>query len=254
MAGMRPVVAVYSTFLQRAYDQILHDVCLQKLPVVFAIDRAGLVGEDGPTHHGVFDVSYLGMMPNMTLLAPKDERELRDMLHFALAHDGPVAVRYPRGEAAGASLDAPVEKIEHGRGVLERPGDDLALLAVGPMVAVALEAAELLARAGWSAMVINPRFLKPLDEELLALAASTGRVVTIEEHVLRGGFGSAVVEWLNDRGRQRVACLRIGIPDRFVEHGERRVLERELGLTPQAIAERVGAAFAAERTPDKAQP
>lgn len=259
MAGMRPVVAVYSTFLQRAYDQILHDVCLQRLPVVFAIDRAGLVGEDGPTHHGVFDISYLGMMPNMTLLAPKDERELRDMLHFALRHHGPVAVRYPRGEGVGADLGAPVEAIAYGRGVVERPGRDVALLAAGSMVVPALEAAELLEQAGISAMVINARFLKPLDEELLALAASTGRIVTLEEHVLRGGFGSAVAEWLGDRMMRSVACLRIGIPDAFVEHGSRRELQEQLGLTPRAIAERVKAICAPhtspqERTSDKAQP
>ncbi len=265
IAGMRPVVAVYSTFLQRAYDQVLHDVCLQKLPVVFAIDRAGLVGEDGPTHHGVFDISFLGMMPNMTLLAPKDERELRDMLHFALGHDGPVAVRYPRGEAIGASLDVPVERLECGRGVVEKSldvardglgtgsSDDMAILAVGPMVHVALEAAARLEKEGWSVMVINPRFIKPLDEELLALAASTGRIVTIEEHVLRGGFGSAVTEWLNDRVRRPVACLRIGIPDEFVEHGSREVLREELGLTPQAVAERVHAEFSTRRIPNKAR-
>jgi 1-deoxy-D-xylulose-5-phosphate synthase len=252
IAGMRPVVAVYSTFLQRAYDQVLHDVCLQKLPVTFAIDRAGLVGEDGPTHHGVFDISYLGTMPNMTLLAPKDERELRDMLHFALAHDGPVAVRYPRGEAGGAGLDGPVEAVELGRGVVEKPGEDIAMLAVGPMVHVALEAAALLGKQGWSVMVINPRFLKPLDEELLTLAASTGRIVTLEEHALRGGFGSAVTEWLSDRLPQPPACLRIGIPDAFVEQGARGVLRERLGLTPQAVAERVAAAFSKGRIPDKA--
>ncbi len=252
IAGMRPVVAVYSTFLQRAYDQLLHDVCLQRLPVVFAIDRAGLVGEDGPTHHGVFDISYLGMMPNMTLLAPKDERELRDMLHFALSFDGPVAVRYPRGETTGVSLDAPVEKIEYGRGVVEKRGSDVAILAVGTAVSAALKAAELLESAGWSAMVINPRFLKPLDEELLSLAASTGRIVTVEEHVLRGGFGSAVVEWLNDRARRPVACVRIGIPDQFVEQGPRDVLCERLGLTPRAIAERVQAEFPRKTILDRA--
>jgi len=251
IAGMRPVVAVYSTFLQRAYDQILHDVCLQKLPVVFAVDRAGLVGEDGPTHHGVFDVSFLGMMPNMTLMAPKDERELRDMLHFALKHEGPVAVRYPRGEGTGADLDAPVETLKHGRGALEKAlnglgeesGKQMAILAVGPMVHVALEAAALLEAKGWSVMVVNPRFLKPLDEELLGTAALTGRVVTIEEHVLRGGFGSAVAEWLDDHGQAHVARLRIGIPDEFVEHGPRETLCERLGLTAQAVAERAHAAF-----------
>ncbi len=260
MAGMRPVVAVYSTFLQRAYDQILHDVCLQKLPVVFAVDRAGLVGEDGPTHHGVFDVSFLGMMPNMTVLAPKDERELRDMLHFALGHEGPVAVRYPKGEGTGVDLAAPVETLVYGRGVLERPvdrlragaGDDAAILAVGPMVGVALEAAARLEREGWSVMVGNPRFLKPLDEALLGLAASTGRVFTLEEHVLRGGFGSAVADWLADRARERVACRRIGIPDAFVEHGSREVLREQLGLTPEGVARRVRAALSAARIPNEA--
>ena len=252
MAGMRPVVAVYSTFLQRAYDQILHDVCLQKLPVVFAIDRAGLVGEDGPTHHGVFDISFLGMMPNMTVLAAKDERELRDMLHFALGSEGPVAVRYPKGEGTGVSLAGPVERLVRGRGVLERPGDDMAILAVGPMVGVALEAAALLEREGWSVMVVNPRFLKPLDEELLRFAASTGRIFTLEEHVLRGGFGSAVGEWLNDRARGRVACRRIGIPDAFVEHGSREVLRAALGLTPEGVARRVRAELSAARIPNEA--
>lgn len=252
MAGMRPVVAVYSTFLQRAYDQILHDVCLQKLPVVFAIDRAGLVGEDGPTHHGVFDISFLGMMPNMTVLAAKDERELRDMLHFALGYEGPVAVRYPKGEGTGVSLAGPVERLVRGRGVLERPGDDMAILAVGPMVGVALEAAALLEREGWSVMVVNPRFLKPLDEELLGLAASTGRVFTLEEHVLRGGFGGAVAEWLNDRARGRVVCRRIGIPDAFVEHGSREVLRAALGLTPEGVVRRVRAELSAARIPNEA--
>jgi 1-deoxy-D-xylulose-5-phosphate synthase len=252
IAGMRPVVAVYSSFLQRAYDQILHDVCLQKLPVVFAVDRAGLVGEDGPTHHGVFDISFFGMMPNMTLLAPKDERELRDMLHLAFRHEGPVAIRYPKGTGTGAGLAAPVEAIEYGRGVVERPGENVALLAVGPMVAVALEAAARLERQGWSPMVINPRFLKPLDEELLTLAAATGRVVTIEEHVLQGGFGSAVVGWISERARRPVACLRIGIEDEFVEHGPRTVLRERLGLMPEAIAARVQAAFAGTRIPSEA--
>jgi len=251
ISGMRPVVAVYSTFLQRAYDQILHDVCLQKLPVVFAIDRAGLVGEDGPTHHGVFDVSFLGMIPNMTVLAPKDERELRDMLHFAFEHEGPVAVRYPRGEGTGVSLEVPVERIEYGRGVLEKPatgpGDEIALVAAGPMVHTALEAASLLEAQGWSVMVINPRFLKPLDETLLELAASTGRIVTIEEHVLQGGLGSLVNGWLSDRGLTDVSCLRLGIPDVFVEQGPRRLLLEQLGLTAASIAERAHAAFSAAR-------
>ncbi|MCL4514124.1 MAG: 1-deoxy-D-xylulose-5-phosphate synthase, partial [Firmicutes bacterium] len=223
--GMRPVVAIYSTFLQRAYDQILHDVCLPNLPVVFAIDRAGLVGQDGPTHHGVFDLSYLRHMPNMTVMAPRDENELQHMLKTALLHHGPVAVRYPRGEGPGAPLSEEWRQLALGCGEVLREGGDLLILAIGAMVAPSLAAAEILAVAGVEATVVNSRFLKPLDTELLCrLAARTPRVVTVEENVLMGGFGSAVAELFTRKGMYKVRTLSLGIPDRFIEHGDARRL------------------------------
>jgi 1-deoxy-D-xylulose-5-phosphate synthase len=238
--GFKPVFAVYSSFLQRAYDQVFHDVCLQNLPVVFAIDRAGVVGSDGPTHHGVFDLSFLRHLPAMTLMAPKDENELQHMLHTAVNHDGPVAIRYPRGNGYGVAIDQTFRSLPIGRGELLRDGADAAILAVGTMVYPALEAVELLAGEGLNLAVANMRFIKPLDRELiLALADKTGRLVTVEENVLQGGFGSAVLELLEEAGRSDVAVTRIGFPDAFVEQGEQSELRARYGLDAAGIAARI---------------
>jgi 1-deoxy-D-xylulose-5-phosphate synthase len=246
LEGAKPVAAIYSTFLQRGYDQIVHDVCLQSLNVVFAMDRAGLVGDDGPTHHGAFDVSYLRCLPNMVLLAPRDEAMLVNMLHTALLHDdGPIALRYPRGEAEGVALPRRPEPIEIGRGETLTEGERVALLGYGYGVPVALGAAELLAAEhGVEPPVADARFAKPLDGDLIErLAAEHELIVTVEENVLAGGFGSAVVEYLADHdllGATRV--LRVGLPDRYVTHGKPALLREEVGLTPAAVAERVAAA------------
>jgi 1-deoxy-D-xylulose-5-phosphate synthase len=233
-AGMRPVVAVYSTFLQRAYDQVLHDVCLQRLPVVLAVDRAGLVGEDGPTHHGVFDLSYLRHLPNMVVMAPRDGDQLVAMLQTALAGDGPAAIRYPR--AVATPPEEATGALEMGAGEILRDGDDVALVAVGSMVAPALAAAELLAAEGISAAVADARFVKPLDDKLVInLIDHCGMLITIEENVLQGGFGSAVLELLQERGIA-AAVRRLGVPDRFIEHGPRATLLESIGLTPAGIA------------------
>jgi 1-deoxy-D-xylulose-5-phosphate synthase len=246
LEGAKPVAAIYSTFLQRGYDQIVHDVCLQSLNVVFAMDRAGLVGDDGPTHHGAFDVSYLRCLPNMVLLAPRDEAMLVHMLHTALLHeDGPIALRYPRGEGEGVALPRRPEAIEIGRGEVLREGERVALLGYGYGVAVARGAAGLLAAEhGVEPTVADARFAKPLDTELLErLAADHELIVTVEENVLAGGFGSGVLEHLADHdllGSARV--LRIGLPDRYVTHGKPALLREEVGLTPEAVAARVAQA------------
>lgn len=238
--GKRPIAAIYSTFLQRAYDQIIHDIGLQKLPVLFAIDRAGLVGQDGPTHHGVFDIAYLRAVPNMTLMAPKDERELRRMFYTALGHeDGPVAIRYPRDNGVGVSLDEEWQPVPWGRGEVLREGSDLAFIAYGTMTGVALGAARELEQQGIQAAVVNARFAKPLDEELvLEMAARTGFLVTIEEAQLMGGFGSAVMELIEARGLA-VRVRRLGVPDRYIEHGTRAELLAEVGLTSDQVAAQV---------------
>ncbi len=236
LEGMRPVAAIYSTFLQRAYDQVLHDVCLQNLPVVFALDRSGVVGEDGETHQGLFDLSYLRHLPNLVLMAPKDENELRDMLYTAVDHPGPVALRYPRGRGVGVVFSSTLNKIPLGKAELLREGQDLLILAVGASVYPALSAAEDLQKQGFSATVVNARFIKPLDENLiLTLAASHGRVLTVEENVAAGGFGSAVLELLADRGLFGLAVKRLGIPDTFVEHGSQDVLRQKYGLDADGI-------------------
>ena len=243
LGGMKPVVAIYSTFLQRAFDQIVHDVCLQKLGVVFAIDRAGLVGDDGPTHHGAFDVSYLRCLPNLVLMAPRDAAMLVDMLHTALAHEGgPVALRYPRGAAAGTAPTRAPATIPIGRGEILQSGRSVALLGYGAGVAIALQAAErLLASHGLVVTVADARFAKPLDTALICdLAADHELLVTVEDNVLAGGVGSAVAELLVDRDRLTPTRLvRIGLPDRFVTHGAPGLLYEEVGLTPDAIARRV---------------
>ncbi len=233
--GRIPVVAIYSTFLQRAYDQLIMDIALQKAHVVFCLDRAGLVGEDGPTHHGVFDLTYLRSIPNMTVLAPADEGELADALHTALKADGPVALRYPRGSGAGVA-ERPAELWEPSRSQTRRQGADVALLAVGRMVGVAEQAAESLAEDGVECTVLNMRWVKPLDLEAIADAARSHRlVVTIEENTCVGGFGSAVVETLADLGL-RPSVLRLSVPDCFVTHGAMPTLLAEVGLTPDAVA------------------
>ena len=234
--GMRPVTVIYSTFLQRAYDQILHDICLQKLPVVFAIDRAGIVGEDGETHQGLFDLSYLRHLPNLVLMAPKDENELRDMLFTAVEHPGPVALRYPRGRGMGVAFSSTLRKVPIGKAEVLREGQDLLILALGASVSPALEAAKELEKQGFSATVVNVRFIKPLDEPLiLSLAAQHGRVLTVEENVVAGGFGSAVLELLADHDLFGVTVKRLGIPDVFVEHGTQDVLRKKYGLDAAGI-------------------
>ena len=241
--GARPVCAIYSTFLQRAYDQIVHDVCLQSLPVVFCMDRAGLVGDDGPTHHGVFDIAYLRCLPNMTLMAPRDEAMLVHMLHTALRHDaGPVAIRYPRGEGVGVPLPAHPERITIGTGEILREGERVAILGYGSGVGKALGAADILAAGGLEVTVADARFAKPLDTGLLAqLAAEHDLLVTLEEGVLPGGFGSGVWESLSEGGLSP-RVLRVGLPDRYVTHGAPKLLHEEVGFTAERIAERIEAA------------
>jgi 1-deoxy-D-xylulose-5-phosphate synthase len=245
LEGCKPVAAIYSTFLQRAYDQIVHDVCLQKLNVVFAMDRAGLVGDDGPTHHGAFDIAYLRCLPNIVLMAPRDEAMLVDMLHTALTHDdGPIALRYPRGEGTGIPLPQTPSQIEIGTGEILREGDQVALLAYGSGVGKALEAADILEQEGISVTVADARFAKPIDAGLAAqLAAEHELLVTVEEGVLAGGFGSAVWETLSDAGVW-ARILRVGLPDRYVTHGAPKLLHEEVGFTGQRIAERIEAAVA----------
>jgi 1-deoxy-D-xylulose-5-phosphate synthase len=234
---MRPVVGIYSTFLQRAYDQIIHDVCLQRLPVTFAIDRAGFAGDDGRTHHGVFDLTYLRCLPNMTVMAPKDENELRHMLKTALdAVDGPVAIRYPRGAGVGSSLTDALHTLPIGRAEAIRSGPDVAILALGAMVLTAERAADLLAAEGISASVVNARFVKPLDEKLiLDLAARCGAIVTVEENVKAGGFGSAVLELLTSRDI-RVPTRVLAVPDRVFEQATQGRLRELAGLTAVDVA------------------
>jgi len=245
--GFRPVAAIYSTFLQRAYDQIFHDVCLQKLPVTMALDRGGLVGDDGPTHHGTFDLSYLRHLPEMTLMAPKDENELQHMLKTAVYAGRPVALRYPRGAGYGLSLDQELKALEIGRGEILSQGDDLAIVAIGSTVYPALEAAKLLEARGIRATVVNARFVKPLDRDLiLGAARRTGCVVTVEENALQGGFGSAVLELLADEGMTGIRMKRIGIPDRFIEQGPQAQLRKDLGLDGAGIAATVEAFLAAK--------
>lgn len=239
LGGLIPVVAIYSTFLQRAFDQVIMDVALQNQHVVFALDRAGLVGEDGPTHHGVFDLSYLRAVPNLMVMAPADEAEMVHMLHTALAADGPVAIRYPRGSGMGVSLPDQPEVFEAGKAQLRREGVDVALLAVGRMVSVADEAADMLVRSGVSTSVVNLRWVKPLDLETVAWAAGSHRlVVTIEENTGAGGAGAAVCEALTDMGYV-VPVLRLAIPDCFVTHGATDRLLAEVGLTPEAVRDAV---------------
>ena len=242
-AGMKPVAAIYSTFMQRAYDSIVHDICMQKLHVTLCLDRAGLVGDDGYTHHGVFDYAYLRSIPNMTIMAPKDENELQHMLKTALDFDGPVSVRYPRGSGVGVALDTQWQDLPIGKAEVLRTGKDVCFWAIGSMVQTALDAAELLEAQGISAGVVNMRFAKPLDVELLREhAQSYGKIITLEEGVLAGGVGSAILEELNENKlleQCEVRCF--GIPDVFVMHGDKKLLLRDLGLDTPTIAAKAAA-------------
>ena len=234
--GFIPVVAIYSTFLQRAYDQVLHDICLQSLPVVFALDRGGIVGEDGPTHQGLFDYSYLRAIPNIVVMAPKDENELQHMLKTAVACGSPVSIRYPRGAGVGVAIDESLRVLPIGRGEVLREGAEMAIFAIGSTVYPALEAAAALERDGIGAMVVNCRFVKPLDGELLSkIAARVKTVLTVEENVLMGGFGSAVLELFEERGLRNVRVKRIGIPDEFVEHATQKELRNCYGIDATGI-------------------
>lgn len=234
--GLKPVVAVYSTFMQRAYDQILHDVCVESLPVVLALDRGGIVGEDGPTHHGLFDFSYLRNIPNMTIMAPKDENELARMVKTAIDHDGPIALRYPRGKGEGVTMDPDLKPIAIGKAEVLKVGRDLTILAVGRMVGEALKAALELEALGTSCTVINARFVKPLDKTLiLEMIEKTGALVTAEEQVLDGGFGSAVLELMADNDMLNCRVRRVGIRDTFVEHGPQETLRNVYQVDAAAI-------------------
>ncbi|XGV87042.1 MAG: 1-deoxy-D-xylulose-5-phosphate synthase [Limnothrix sp. BL-A-16] len=238
--GARPVVTIYSTFLQRAFDQVIHDVCIQDLPVFFCLDRAGVVGADGPTHQGMYDIAYLRCIPNLVVMAPKDEAEFQRMLVTGVTHSGPIAVRYPRGSGVGAPLlEAGWEPMPIGKGEVLRTGDDLLLVGYGTMVYPAMQAAEILSEHGIEATVVNARFVKPLDTELIVpLAQKIGRVVTIEEGCLMGGFGSAVLEALGDAG-VAVPVTRLGVPDILVEHATPSQSMQSLGLTGPQIADRL---------------
>ncbi|MFH1867840.1 MAG: 1-deoxy-D-xylulose-5-phosphate synthase [Candidatus Omnitrophota bacterium] len=244
--GLLPVVAIYSTFLQRSYDQIVHDVCLQNLHVIFCMDRAGVVGEDGPTHHGVFDISYLRHIPNLVCMAPKDLQELKDMLKFAADCKGPVSIRYPRGgvirsinqQEWDSAEDMPGQRIELAKAEIVRVGKDIAILAIGEMLMPALEAAHILSKEGIQAEVVNMRFIKPIDSGLiLSLAEKMKQFVVVEDNVLKGGFGSAVLEVLNDNNKQGIEVKRIGLPDEFIAHALRKELLEDFGLTAEKIAE-----------------
>jgi 1-deoxy-D-xylulose-5-phosphate synthase len=237
--GYRPCCAIYSTFLQRAFDPVVHDVCLQNLPVMFCMDRAGLSGDDGPTHHGLFDIAYLRGVPNIVQMAPTDEDELADMMYTATLHDGPSAIRYPRGTGPGAKLKQHPQTLEIGKADVIHDGDDFAILGLGALLPMAKELATALEKQGYSAAVINPRFIKPLDRELIArYARRVAAVVTFEDHVLMGGFGSVVLEALSDMGIE-TPVIRIGWPDRFIEHGKVDQLRARHGVSVEAALEKL---------------
>jgi 1-deoxy-D-xylulose-5-phosphate synthase len=237
--GYRPFCAIYSTFLQRAFDQVVHDVALQNLPVVFCMDRGGLSGDDGPTHHGLFDISYLRGVPNLIHMDPKNEDELQDMMYTALLHEGPSAIRYPRGNGPGAVVKEQPAALEIGKAEVLREGRDVAIFALGAMVAEGERLAKMLAAEGQSVALVNARFAKPVDAECLAkYAKRCGVVVTMEDHVLAGGFGSAVLESLNAQEID-VPVIRVGWPDEFIEHGKVEALRAKYGLTAEAAMDRV---------------
>ena len=234
--GFIPVVAIYSTFIQRAFDQIIHDACLQNLHVVFALDRGGLVGDDGPTHHGLFDYAFLRSIPNLTVMAPKDENELRHMMKTAVNADHPVSIRYPRGKGAGVPLEEELQSIPLGKGEILHEGTDLTIVAIGSTVLPALAAAKELLIEGIGARVINARFVKPLDDALICEAAlSCHQLITVEENVLMGGFGSAILEMLQERGVLDTRVIRLGIPDEFVEQATQSELRKTYGLDKEGI-------------------
>ncbi len=240
--GIKPVVAIYSTFLQRAYDEIIHDICLQNLPVVFAIDRGGIVGDDGPTHNGTFDISFLRHIPNLVVMAPKDAHELRCMLKTAINHDGATAIRYPRGSADDAQENEEVINLPIGRAEVLKEGSDVTIIAIGNMVTPSVEASEILSEKGIKATVVNARFIKPLDLELISeLAKKTGRILTVEENMVAGGFGSSVLEELTQSGAEGFKFRMLGIPDRFIEQGPQALLRKQLGLDAEGIAKEVQA-------------
>ena len=240
-AGLKPVVAVYSSFLQRGYDQVLHDVCIQNLHVIFAVDRAGLVGSDGETHQGIFDLSYLSLIPNMCVMAPKNKWELSDMLKFAISSDGPIALRYPRGEAYDG-LSEHRAKIVYGKSELLYDEECIALIAVGSMVKTAHEVRQNLKRKGFECTLINARFVKPLDEErLLALTKEHKLIVTLEENVLEGGFGEHVSEFYEEIGSD-VQVMNIALPDAYIEHGNVEILKKECGIDAETIEKKIIAA------------
>ncbi len=237
---MKPVVAIYSTFLQRAFDQVFHDVAIMDLPVVFALDRGGIAGADGPTHHGIYDMAYLRVFPNMVCMAPKDENELRHMLKTALECGHPASLRYPRGNGQGVKLDAELQSLPIGKGEVLREGDVATIFAIGNEVWPAMHAAEILAREEINVAVINARFIKPLDDELIAKYCTPhSRIITVEEGSLAGGFGSAVMERCEQLGIQDVQFHRIGIPDEYVHHGSQDVLRAQYDLHAEGIARRV---------------
>jgi len=235
--GLKPVVAIYSTFLQRAYDEIIHDVCLQNLPVVFAIDRGGIVGDDGPTHNGTFDLSYLRHIPNLTVMAPKDGYELKCMLKTAISIDSPSAIRYPRGAVANSDEHEELATIPVGKAELLKAGDDILIIAIGSTVIPAINASELLADVGINASVVNARFVKPLDTDLISrLAGNMKYILTVEENAVSGGFGSAVLEYLSQSGIQGLQIKLLGIPDKFIEQGPQALIRKKLGLDAEGIA------------------
>jgi 1-deoxy-D-xylulose-5-phosphate synthase len=237
---LKPIAAIYSTFLQRAFDQIFHDVVLMGLDVTFALDRAGVAGADGPTHHGLMDFAYLRPMPGFVIMAPKDENELRHMLKTAVDYNGPASVRYPRGSGTGAQMDEEIRALEIGKAEILREGAEVAILGIGTQVHYCVKAAERLAAEGLNPTVVNARFVKPLDEQLiLALARSHGSIVTVEDHYLMGGFGSAVMELLEENNLSEVRVLRLGFPDKLIEHGSQNTLLAKYGLDADGIYSRV---------------
>ena len=248
--GLNPFVSIYSTFLQRAFDQVVHDICIQNLPVTLIADRAGIVGEDGKTHHGAFDISYLRCLPNAVVAAPMDENELQHLVYTAYRHRGPFAIRIARGAAVGVPLDGDLRELPLGKGTVLREGADVAIFALGKPVSAALEAADMLAARGISCGVVNPVFVKPLDVDLLlSTARATRRILTVEENVLSGGFGSAVLEALAEAGLEDVSVHRIGMPDSFIEHGTAADQRRRLQLDAEGITRQVLAAFFTEGSP-----
>jgi len=236
--GFRPFVAIYSTFLQRAFDQIIHDVCLPNLPVVFCLDRGGLVGDDGPTHHGHFDITYMRSLPNMTVMAPKDENELRHMLFTALNHNGPLSIRYPRGAGIGVPINEDYKILPIGESEVLKAGRDMIIIALGSMVYPSLDAARILDNEGISAGVVNCRFVKPMDKRIIDWArAAGGRVLIVEENIIQGGLGSSVLELFNENGIADILIKRIGLPDRFIEHGPTKILKQNYGLDSKGISD-----------------